>query len=71
MACGSVCGSYQHGLLDAPVMRKRFLEHCGIGQRVGVDELDWDSRRRAAFDRMVELLEEHLDLEPIQRYLGI
>ncbi|MDQ8203133.1 cobyric acid synthase [Pelagicoccus sp. SDUM812003] len=68
--CGSVWGSYQHGLFDSPAMRERLVAELA-GVEAGICQRNWRERRLGVYDAMADALERHIDLRPIQRYLGL
>ncbi|NEQ67792.1 MAG: cobyric acid synthase CobQ [Symploca sp. SIO2D2] len=65
-----IWGSYLHGLFDNGPWRRAWLNH--LRQRRGLSSLptgvaNYREQREAIFDSLADLVEKHLDLEPIFR----
>ena len=65
---GSVAGTYLHGLLHNDGWRSAVLRELGRTSSVGVTSSE---QREAAFDRLADIVEEHLDLPRIRGWLGL
>ncbi len=66
----SVWGTYLHGLFENSCTRLALCEVAGIsGYEVGVQ--DWWEHKQQTYSQMADLLEEHLDLEGVYRYVGM
>jgi adenosylcobyric acid synthase len=66
---GRVWGTYVHGLFESTEIRKA-LAHAAGAEHHGTPALPWRTRRRAVYNGMADLLEEHLHLEPLWRYVA-
>jgi adenosylcobyric acid synthase len=68
-----VCGTYLHGLFDAPQFRRTWLD--GLRERKGLQPLERAAGETASvpdpLDRLADMLEEHLDLSAIEQLLGL
>ncbi|MFH1057915.1 MAG: cobyric acid synthase [Pseudomonadota bacterium] len=61
---GRVVGTYLHGLLDNDALRAALLAWAGGGRRVeGL--ADYAAFKESQYDRLADLLEEHLDWRPL------
>lgn len=66
----NIWGSYQHGLFDAAVMRRRLVDAAGI-KEVTISSISRKAQAQQTFEAMADLLEARLDLDPIRREVGI
>jgi adenosylcobyric acid synthase len=66
----NIWGSYQHGLFDAPAMRRRLVQAAGI-ETAHIAKLSRQAQAAQTFDAMADLLELCLDLESIKREVGL
>lgn len=66
----NIWGTYQHGLFEAPSIRQRLLDLCRI-KTATISQIPWKENRNKVYESMADFIEEHLDLEPLKRYLGI
>lgn len=70
-ADGNVMGTYIHGVLDNDELRRHFLN--ALRQRKGLQPLPVTFRyfdhKEAAYDRLAHIVEEHLDMNYIDRLL--
>ncbi|MBN2235047.1 MAG: cobyric acid synthase, partial [Opitutales bacterium] len=65
---GKFWGSYLHGMFESAEVRLALASSAGIrSYRTGVE--DWPSHKRELHDKMADVLESHLNLEPILRYV--
>lgn len=67
---GRVWGTYQHGWFESPAARAAFAAEAGISAH-RPHPVPWSARRRAVYDAMGDWLAEHVDLDPVRRYLGL
>jgi adenosylcobyric acid synthase len=66
---GNIWGTYLHGLFETAATREALASAAGIdAYRVGVR--DWTAHKDALYTQMADLLEEHLDLDGLLRYVG-
>ncbi|MGE3960370.1 MAG: cobyric acid synthase [Dehalococcoidia bacterium] len=66
---GRVAGTYLHGLLHNDAWRAALLTELGRRSDGAVEPSS--ERREAAFDRLADVLEAHLDLPEIRGWLGL
>jgi adenosylcobyric acid synthase len=65
-----VWGTYLHGLFESSLVRQELVQMADIsGYRVS--ELNWQTQQQQLYNQMADLLETHLDLNPIRRYLDL
>lgn len=64
-----VWGTYLHGLFESTGIR-RALAHAAHATLYQTPQMPWRQRRQAVYESMADLLEEHLDLEPLWRYVA-
>jgi adenosylcobyric acid synthase len=67
---GKVWGTYLHGLFESAGVRQALVEQAGI-QNYRASTLRWSDHQRALYDRMADLLDAHLDLDPLRRHLDL
>jgi adenosylcobyric acid synthase len=70
---GRVAGTYLHGLLHNDEWRASVLDALGRESSTGASAVRVTSRdqREAAFDRLADVVESHLDLARINKWLGL
>ena len=66
--CGNVWGTYLHGLFESPAARREFAALAGIINHRAA-EIPWRTHLHSIYDGMADLLEEHLNLEGVRRYV--
>lgn len=65
---GKIWGSYLHGMFESAEVRRALALAAGIrSYQTGIE--DWQSHKRELYDKMADVLESHLNLEPILRYV--
>lgn len=67
---GNVWGTYQHGWFEVPETRQRVARAAGFAS-YSAHQTSWSERRRRIYERMADHLEQHVDLGPVRRYLGL
>lgn len=65
---GRVWGTYLHGLFEAPAVRSELASIAGIRDHIA-SETSWKSHMRGIYDQMADLLEEHVDMASVWKYL--
>lgn len=68
MCQGKVWGSYLHGLFESPALRGRLVEAAGV-QDFSPNPIQWSTYKEGIYDGMADLLEAHLNLESVWRYV--
>lgn len=66
---GQVWGTYLHGLFESTALRQELIQLAGISN-YSPAATSWITYQQILYDRMADLLEEYLDLQPIRSYLG-
>ncbi|HXH02573.1 MAG TPA: cobyric acid synthase [Candidatus Competibacteraceae bacterium] len=66
-ADGQVIGTYWHGLFDHPAARDALLRWAGLAVRATPD---YRALRDHEIERLADLVERHLDLNPLYRWLA-
>ncbi|ADE55041.1 cobyric acid synthase [Coraliomargarita akajimensis] len=66
----NVWGTYLHGLFEAPAVRRALAQAAGIENHCAPEQ-NWQDHKQWVFDQMADLLEEHLDLDSVYRYLDL
>ena len=64
-----VWGTYLHGLFEAPAVRRELAFYAGLSNYQSA-ALPWRVHLDGVYGRMADLLEEHLNLESVWRYVG-
>jgi adenosylcobyric acid synthase len=64
-----VWGTYVHGFFESTRIRKTLARIAGATKHQTPDR-PWRERRQQVYDGMADLLEEHLQLEPVWRYVA-
>jgi len=64
----NVWGTYLHGFFESPAVRRDLAQASQIQCYAASDE-SWADRKARLYDEMADLLEAHLDLTPIYRYV--
>jgi len=67
---GKVSGTYLHGWFEVPEVRQLVASVAGISGYKAYP-VSWMEKRQEIYDRMAAHLMAHVDLQPIQRYLGL
>ncbi len=70
MRLGRIWGTYQHGWFDVPETRTAFAQAAGMAQH-RAQPIPWAERRRQVYGGMADLIEQHLDMEPVRRHFGL
>jgi adenosylcobyric acid synthase len=65
-----IWGTYLHGLFESPAVRQA-LAIAAQMDHYQPNPLPWEEQQRQQYNAMADLLEAHLDLEPIRRYLDL
>ena len=65
-----VWGSYLHGLFESAHVRKVLTQLANIPEH-STSSISWQDHQQNLYHNMADLLEAHLDMNPIRRYLGI
>lgn len=63
---GQIFATYLHGVLDEPAACQAILRWAGLAEP---EALDYPALREANIDKLADMLEQHLDLEPIRHCL--
>jgi adenosylcobyric acid synthase len=63
-----VLGTYVHGLFDSPAACQALLAWAGLATQTAPD---YPSLREAAFERLADAVENHLNIIAIERILGL
>jgi len=61
---GQILGTYLHGLFDSPPGCAALLAWAGLRQ---VEQVDYEALRQASFDRLADVLDQHLDRGWLER----
>lgn len=70
-ADGRVAGTYLHGLLHNDGWRASLLEALGRPRTAGPAPASSAEARDAAFERLADVVEEHIDLARVREWLGL
>jgi len=65
--CGQILGTYLHGILDGPESLTTILQWAGLRQ---VRQFDYGAERERQLDRLADAVEQHLDLDSINRIIA-
>ncbi len=65
----NVWGTYLHGLFESPAIRKSLIETSNINGYQN-NPLSWTEHKNKLYSGMADLLEEHVDLTPVWKYLN-
>ncbi len=66
----NIWGTYLHGLFESGTMREKLAIRAKIpGYQRG--RIPWQTQQQQLYGAMADLLESHLDLNPIRRYLDL
>ncbi|MCC5835759.1 MAG: cobyric acid synthase [Opitutales bacterium] len=68
MCQGNIWGSYLHGLFESPNMRAHLAQAAGIAD-FRPNPVLWTSHKEDIYSGMADLLEAHLDLDSVWRYV--
>lgn len=66
---GNVWGTYLHGLFESSSVRTQVAALAGF-EKYQASDISWRQHLEGVYDGMADLLEEHLDLEEIWRYVA-
>ena len=66
--CGSVWGTYLHGLFESGPVREALAQEAGLAGHE-LARMPWREHLQGVYDGMADLLEEHLNLESLWRYV--
>jgi adenosylcobyric acid synthase len=71
-ADGSVLGTSLHGVFEEDKFREAFLRHVGArrGKRFVPAGISFAAARRAQFDRLADLIEDHVDMDRLLRIVA-
>jgi adenosylcobyric acid synthase len=65
-----VWGTYLHGLFESSQIRQALVQMADIsGYRAS--DLNWQTQQQILYNQMADLIETHLDLNPIRKYLNL
>jgi adenosylcobyric acid synthase len=70
LKCDRVWGSYLHGLFESAAVRQALTRLANIPEHHS-DSISWQDHQQKLYNDMADLLEAHLDLTAIHRYLDI
>lgn len=70
MQCDRVWGSYLHGLFESANVRKALTQLANISKHQ-ISSQSWQEHQQSLYNNMSDLIETHLDMTPIRRYLDI
>ncbi|WP_434687772.1 cobyric acid synthase [Pseudanabaena minima] len=70
MQCDRVWGSYLHGLFESANVRKALTQLANISEHQTSSQ-SWQEHQQNLYYNMADLIETHLDMTPIRRYLDI
>ncbi len=59
---GQIIGTYLHGLFDHPEACHALLKQLGLANG---EQIDYQTHRERELDRLADMLEAHVDIEPI------
>jgi adenosylcobyric acid synthase len=65
-----VWGTYLHGLFESSLVRQELVKMTDISN-YQVSHLNWQTQQQELYNQMSDLLDTHLDLDPIRRYLEL
>jgi adenosylcobyric acid synthase len=67
---GKVWGTYLHGWFESPEVRERVADAAGL-TAFRAHPVPWSEQRQRIYTQMAEHVAEHVNMEPIRRYLEI
>ena len=67
-ADGQILGCYLHGLFDEPAAADALLRHAGLRSGAAVD---MPAMREAAFERLADAVDAHLDMPRLLALCGL
>ena len=65
--CGQILGTYLHGILDGPESLTAILQWAGLRQ---ARSFDYRAERERQLERLADAVEQHLDLDGINRIIA-
>lgn len=65
---GNIWGTYLHGLFECPAMREEFARAAGL-RDFQASRISWKAHQQSIYGRMADLIEGHLDLTSVWRYV--
>ncbi len=69
--CGTVMGTYLHGIFDEPPFRKWFLQRAGQGLRQRPRPTTYRQQQETDLDRLADVMERHLDLRAVWQLMRL
>jgi adenosylcobyric acid synthase len=70
MQCDRVWGSYLHGLFESAAVRQALTQLANVSE-YQISSQSWQEHQQNLYNDMADLIEAHLDMTPILRYLNI
>jgi adenosylcobyric acid synthase len=70
MQCDRVWGSYLHGLFESANVRQALTQLANISEHKPSSQ-SWQEHQQNLYNNMADLIEAHLELTAIRRYLDI
>ncbi|MBD2187471.1 cobyric acid synthase [Pseudanabaena mucicola] len=68
--CDRVWGTYLHGIFESAALRQSLTRLANIHDYQSAS-ISWQEHQQNLYNNMADLLEAHLDLDPIRRYLNL
>ena len=65
---GNVWGTYLHGFFESRAVREDFARAAGL-QGHTASQISWKAHQQTIYGRMADLIEEHLDLDAVWKYV--
>jgi adenosylcobyric acid synthase len=65
-----IWGTYLHGLFESSQVRAALVKMANIPE-YQPSQLNWQTHQQTMYNQMADLLENHLDLNPIRQYLNL
>ena len=66
----NIWGTYLHGFFESPATRAAFVGETSI-QGYQCKDVLWEDYKQQLYSDMADLLESHLDLEDVFKYVGL